>query len=295
MKLVVLIHLIFAFTLAGEDQKVNTDNEVILEGRTEYQYFESLDSGVLIKSIFNPKFVTKNGEACWVPDECEMINYPVSDDGYCHTILDTIFYYSVKNEKRALVLFTSYEYTDGERSSYRASKPLLSIAQFEKNIRKNKWRLENLRKNFIFCGYFGDRSNVSVVKLGRDFYCLKISNYSGGAGGGELLVEEFYSLEQFINEFGKEVFSYVAYSAYDSDIEILTELKILEERSNEDDIYFELQTESANNKEFQEYLEDKLEVEGTLKDKSRIERGRFRFDDLLGRYVPIRFETKYKK
>lgn len=168
--------------------------------------------------LFDSVTYNAQKEAIWKPNYTEKINMPVSDDGFCHTEMDTIQYYNSGEIKHAIIIFATYEYVKGERSSCHACAPKLSIASFSKEM-EGHWQIAQFRKDFVSFGAWGKRlGHLGIEKLGEDFYCLKVQSAIDGNQGYESGVTTFYSLnwyEQF-----NEAFSYVYYDSNEGAIEV---------------------------------------------------------------------------
>lgn len=173
--------------------------------------FQKLDYETVISRLFDNATFNSKQEALWKPNFSERINMPVSEDGFCHTVLDTSLYYTSENEKHAMLVFATYKYENGVRTSCHVCSPQLSIATFSQENKKS-WRVEEFKKDFIGLGAWGKKQGqLSIEKLGTDFCCLKIKTAIYGNQGYESGITSFYSL----NSFDKlnEVFSFVYYES----------------------------------------------------------------------------------
>lgn len=179
--------------------------------------FTSLDTKTIISRLFDNPTFNSNQEALWKPNYSERINMPVSDDGFCHTVLDTTLYYITENEKHAVLIFATYEYQNGERTSCHACFPLLSVATFRQEDNKN-WHIEQFKKDFVTLGAWGEMlGQMGIEKLGEDFYCLKVQSAVDGNQGYERGITSFYSLNNY--EQLNEVFSFVYYDSNEGAME----------------------------------------------------------------------------
>ena len=206
--------------------------------------FQNLDSKTVLSRLFdNPTFNSKQ-EALWQPNYSERINMPVSDDGFCHTVLDTALYYTSGNEKQAVLIFATYQYQTGVRTSCHVCSPLLSIATFRQEDNKG-WSIEQFKKEFIGMGAWGDRlGRLGIEKLGDDFYCLKVQSAVDGNQGYERGITSYYSLNSYDRL--NEVFSFVYYDSNEGAMEDgkgyteETSLKVMPE----EDSYFGIELSS---------------------------------------------------
>ena len=199
--------LIIAFLLFMSD---------VVKGQDE-RFFSHLDYKIVMSSLFDNATFNSMQEALWKPNYSERINMPVSDDGFCHTVLDTTLYYSSASEKHAVLIFATYEYHNGIRTSCHVCSPLLSIATFRQEDNKS-WIIEQFKKDFIGLGAWGKKlGQLSIEKLGTDFYCLKVKSAIYGNQGYESGVTSFYSLNSY--EQLNEVFSFVYFDSNEGAME----------------------------------------------------------------------------
>ena len=151
--------------------------------------------------------MNSENEALWKPNFSEKINNLVSDDGFCHTILDTVMYYSVYEDHYALIVFSTFKYDNGLRESCHVCAPIIGLATFKRTLDTN-WELNKFQKNFMFDGSYGKRNKLDLIKLGDYRYCLTCSGGYGNNGSFESWVQ-YYSLEE--DDDFNVVFSYSKY------------------------------------------------------------------------------------
>jgi hypothetical protein len=179
-----------------------------------------------------------------------MMNMPVSTDGYCHTALDTIMYFSVGGTKFATMIFATYEYLSESRDLCHACSPTLGIAIFTKYKGQN-WRITGFKKNFTEFGQWGKiDGKISIINLGKDIYGLNIKSAIGGNQGYVSGYSTYYNLH-YISGF-HELFSYVYYDSSVSargDIEGVTIEKSLKLLPSDNEYYtIEVSTKSSQSK-----------------------------------------------
>lgn len=202
MKIVFLsLFILFAFVASGQNDRS----------------FRSLDSKVVISRLFDNVNYSNNQEALWEPNFSEKLNMPVSDDGFCHTRMDTTMFYTSGEVKQAVIIFATYEYRNGVKVSCHVCAPMLSIATFSKE-ENGSWKILQFKKDFIGMGAWGEKlGRLGIERLGVDFYCLKVKSAVYGNQGYERGTCNYYSLnwyEQF-----REVFSYVYYDSNEGAVE----------------------------------------------------------------------------
>jgi len=192
VNLIVLINLLFfsSFALAQNSRS-----------------FTSLDQRTVLSRLFESTKFNSDKEVLWKPNYSESIMMRVSDDGYCHTTLDTIMYFSAMNNKYATIIFSTYQYSGGTRESCHACSPTLGIAIFV-NTKGTNWVIAQFEKDFTRCGEWGKNdAYFSIVKMGRDIFCLNIKTGIGGGQGYESGSSSYFSLDEY-SKF-KNVFSYI--------------------------------------------------------------------------------------
>jgi hypothetical protein len=156
------------------------------------------------------KFDSKN-EVVWQPDYEEVLNMPVSNDGYCHTDLDTTMYFSIGSAQYAVLIFATYKYLTEYRVSCHACSPTLGIALFIQE-KGQDWRITQFKKNFTESGQWGKREGkMSIVQLGKEINGLNIESAIGGNQGYVSGYSTYYNLH-YLSGF-HELFSYVYYDS----------------------------------------------------------------------------------
>lgn len=182
-----LVLLLLALASNAQDEKV----------------FRSLDRKTVMNRLFDGVTFNNRNEALWKPNYAELMNFPVSDDKLCHTVMDTVIQYS---SNTAVVIFVTYAYEQGERMTCHACSPAIGLATFIKT--GNYWELEQFQKCFLRnFGSYGEKGQFAVQKLGDKFFCLKLDSGIDGNQGYFAGSNTYYSLTDY-DQFN-EVFSYV--------------------------------------------------------------------------------------
>jgi len=165
--------------------------------------FSKLSPSELLNPLFGPKQIINENVAIWQPNYSEKSIFPLSEDGLCYTSLDTIIYFSTQHESKALAVFGTIGYWDGEPDYCRACRPLLSIAVFSTN-EDSTWILQRFKKDFVFHGSWGEVGKTEVVAVGKDKFALSL--YSGGfAQGFTYFRVDYYDMWNFGWIFGSIV------------------------------------------------------------------------------------------
>lgn len=181
------ILIVLSYTSIAQDEKL----------------FRTLDRKTVLNRLFDGATFNTRNEALWKPNYSERMNISVSDDKLCHTVMDTVMYYS---SYKAVVIFATYTYEEGERMTCHACSPAIGLATFIKT--GSDWELEQFRKCFLRnFGAYGETGQFAVRKLGDKFYCLILDTGIDGNQGYFSGANTYYSLTDY-DEF-KEVFYYV--------------------------------------------------------------------------------------
>lgn len=176
----------------------------------------NLEAKNIITQLFESNTFKNENEGLWKPNLYDKVNMPISDDGFCHTIVDTIIYSSINDYENAIVIFSSREYTNGIAVSCHACSVMLSIATFTK-VDKG-WELTQFKKRFTNAGQYGERGGYyKIVRLGKDLNCLLHHAEIDGGQGYFSGYNTFYSLEGYDDY--KEVFQYRYYDTNEGAVE----------------------------------------------------------------------------
>ncbi|XZF14329.1 hypothetical protein ACTHGU_21315 [Chitinophagaceae bacterium MMS25-I14] len=207
--------------------------------KAEESVFDSLDRTNLMKRLFDNPWFDSNDVALWKPNYYERMNFPVSNDGMCHTAVDTVMYFTDREKRQcAVVILATYNYQVNEFSN---NKPEISdchfcgvpigivlLAQHE----DKKWHLYRFEKSFARLGYFGrfhtgrgDSGSTSLRKIGDSWTCLSLVQGPGGNGGYVEGSEMLYSIEEYqLGGFPAATLSNIlTYSNYYSNVDAMDE------------------------------------------------------------------------
>lgn len=223
IKMKYLIYFFIVIFLVACNQTVKQDSvkkqepQLVKDAIAEYDdSFESLDSKLILKRLFDNPEIDSTGSALWIPNYSDAMKLSISYDGKCHTNIDTILYFKDhRNEECAAVIFTHYKYgRDFQDStqiiiggSHFDAVPL-GIALFVKPENEH-WKIYCFEKLFSTLGYFGtyrtgleDEGKISLKKIGDNWTCLSLRQGIGGNAGVVWGYESLYSIErhQFYNQ-----------------------------------------------------------------------------------------------
>ena len=135
----------------------------------------SLDKQVLYTALFNAE---GKGEWCiWKPLPMKEDSINISTDGFCHTRLDTILFYSVATFRRAVVIFGTYEFEHGGMVFCHACNPIVSIAVAQRN-KDSTWKVIKFIKNFGTHGSWSSQPDYRIGQLGKIDFLIEDMDYS---------------------------------------------------------------------------------------------------------------------
>jgi hypothetical protein len=196
--------------------------------------FDDLNSNTILTRLFDNPVFDSNGMAVWEPDFYDGMKFNVSEDGKCHTNVDTILYFNDhSNRKCAAAVLATYHYgRDISDNSFAIGSchfcgTEIGIALFSQQEDKN-WQLYRFEKVFTSLGYFGeykthrqDSGVISLKEIGDNWTVLSLRQGLGTGMGETRGYEEWYSLEQ--NQITANlyqgllpIFWYTYYYSYDS-------------------------------------------------------------------------------
>ena len=178
---------------------------VIANGKNDRQ-FSTLDYKTVMTRLFETTKFSSIHEALWRPNFEDRMRFMASSDGYCHSGLDTTMNFTIGQVKYATIIFTTYNYQFQHRSECHACAQTLGIAVFKRELNQN-WEVIEFTKNFAYFGQWGKLDGkISIVKLGKDRYCLKLKSAIGGGQGEDSGYSEFYNLNN--GNVLRKIFSY---------------------------------------------------------------------------------------
>lgn len=177
-----------------------------LHAQTErLETFDLEDRKTLLSRLFDSKQFDTTGELLWKPSTfADQVSANFSDDGYQHTALDTVLYYTEYGSKRAIAVFATRHYEKGEVNDCHACGADISAAIFHEAV-SGKWQIETFAKHFTALGSFGESGESSLTQFGKDEWCLRLDmEWQGNGISSEYA--SFWDLEDL-----NRVFSYVVH------------------------------------------------------------------------------------
>ncbi|MBL7808618.1 MAG: hypothetical protein JNN28_12415 [Saprospiraceae bacterium] len=162
----------------------------------EFVSFNLEDYTGLLATLFDADTLNAAGEALWEPlTYADELAADISDDGWMHTRLDTMLLYEAFGIEKAVAVFETLHYENGQISDCHSCGAVISIAIFEKNP-FGGWGIERFSKHFTTLGAYGLGGDVGLAKFGENQTCLSLEMTWMGQGiYAEYL--SFLNLENF--------------------------------------------------------------------------------------------------
>ena len=165
------------------------------------QDVENNKTATFLKSTFDGYYLESDSTIVWKPTKIESSIFPKSDDGFCYTMLDTLFH--ISNDS-ILSIFSTSEKSEGWTLNCHACLAKISVALFVNN--DSIWKLENFRPDFKRYGAFGYRPYI-LIKYQLDseihyFIELDFPNISGVGSPISTSQKQWFDLN------GDKVFSF---------------------------------------------------------------------------------------
>lgn len=161
--------------------------------------FTNIDSLSSLSRLFENSMV-KGNQILWpmAYQDFDDFNNEVSEDGYCHTLIDT----TIQVGKHYYVIFRTDLYLNNKMADCHICCPDIGIAKFEKA--DNQFKLVCFKKHVFQLGGFGEYGSLSLDTL--IIPCLKVN--SGWVGTGAILEYDYYfDLTDFSAIFTLQTFS----------------------------------------------------------------------------------------
>jgi hypothetical protein len=168
---------------------------------------KNTDDKKIVSAIFEGSWVEKDSTCRWIPNFCESIQFGADRKDTLQTKIDTVFHYKEDNLKK-IILTSTFKFN----STCHACQPSLGIIELRLDEDSNSYIIERVNKFITGYGTWGEAPKKrSLLQLGEDIYCVKITEYSG-AFGREVGVTSLYKE-------GKKIFSYYCYDTNNDGVE----------------------------------------------------------------------------
>lgn len=160
----------------------------------------------VLGTLFDSRFFDNNGDVLWKPvNFSDAVEANLSDDGYLHTGLDTILYFTTYGIPHAAAVFATFEYIKGEVNECHSCGAQLSVAIFDVASITGKWQVRQFSKHLTTLGSFGTNGNVGLLQFGENQWALSFDMSWMGQGIYSEYVE-FRNVDDL-----EKVFNYVVH------------------------------------------------------------------------------------
>lgn len=136
--------------------------------------FDLEDPITLLSRLFDADTFSAEGEAFWEPmTYADELSANLSDDGWMHTRLDTILFYTTYEIERAVAVFETLHYENGTISDCHVCGAQISVAIFDKSAEGN-WHIERFAKHLTTLGGGGYGGEIGLAQFGENQTCLSL-------------------------------------------------------------------------------------------------------------------------
>ncbi|MFN0035182.1 MAG: hypothetical protein ACKVUS_08950 [Saprospiraceae bacterium] len=156
--------------------------------------FDLEDQSTLLSHLFDADTTAPNGEVLWEPNTfSDELSANLSDDGWMHTRLDTVLFYTTYDIERAVAVFETLHYERGAVSDCQACGVQISVAIFDKTG-DGMWNIGRFAKHLTSLGGGGYGGEIGLAQFGENQWCLSLEmGWTGQGIYGEYL--RFLNLE----------------------------------------------------------------------------------------------------
>jgi hypothetical protein len=137
--------------------------------------FDMQNSDQLLTTLFDSETVNARSEVLWEPVSfSDRLAVSVSDDGFFHTRLDTVLYFSTFGINQAVAVFATYHYQRNSINECQACGVQLSLATFDETV-VGQWQIERFVKHQLSWGAMGKLDDVELLQFGENQWGLQLS------------------------------------------------------------------------------------------------------------------------
>ncbi|MBL7828367.1 MAG: hypothetical protein JNJ57_17175, partial [Saprospiraceae bacterium] len=146
------------------------------------ELFNLNDHEDLLIRLFDSDSLNDMKEVIWEPlSFSDLVTANISDDGLVHSAFDTILYFTSMSTNRAVAVFQTYHYVNGEINACPTCGAQVSAAVFE-DAGDGRWQIIKFQKHFTTSGTFGMNSEVGLTQFGDESWCLRLEMHWIGQG-----------------------------------------------------------------------------------------------------------------
>ncbi len=157
---------------------------------------EPLEARKAIAELFPTVEIRSNGEFTWIPAEAEKTIFKPDAGGFCHTILDTVFYYEQYGTAMALMVFITFNFDEYEIESCHACAPHTGLATYRK-MPDGSWTKANFRKSAMQSGAWGQPGDSRILKLSPQGDYVFIAGMAYTATGNMISIETWIDTDRY--------------------------------------------------------------------------------------------------
>lgn len=194
---------------ASTDKKKNSSNWDFGTKDT-LRLFHTLDPLSIMDRLFDQPKYDSLGYALWRPNFNERLQFNVSEDGLCHTRIDTLMLWKDRDQRQCAVLVFSTEhfgYSTANHDSMEITEchfcgaAIGAALLFQQD--DGQWRLYWFEKYFTSIGIWGEYSKdrhygawISLRQIGDQWTCFSIRDMISFQSGEFWSYEYWYSIEE---------------------------------------------------------------------------------------------------
>ena len=169
-----LVPIAFLLTCCGNFTKSPKNQDANYRPNNKIDKIQFKD---ILTRLIKSDQIDSLGYSLWIPDKKNVDNFPISEDGFCHTNIDTIMYFQ-NNDKvdNAIVVLRTFQFDKEGRkfgSHYEGSPVGVGIFKFMNGT----WQLDIFKSKLISLGYYVGaepkyKGTVCLEKLPSGLMCL---------------------------------------------------------------------------------------------------------------------------
>lgn len=160
------------------------------------ELFDLNDQEDMLIRLFDSDSLNDQNEVLWTPLTFgDQVMSNISDDDLIHTAFDTVLYFTTLGTNKAVAIFQTFHYINGEINACPTCGAQLSVAVFE-DAGDGRWQILKFQKHFTTSGTYGMNGEVGLTQFGDETWCLRLEmHWVGQDTYGEYVT--FYNLEDF--------------------------------------------------------------------------------------------------
>ncbi len=169
--------------------------------------FDLQDTQRLLSVLFDSDtFDETSGDILWKPISfADAVEANLSDDGYLHTGLDTVLYFSTYGIRHAVAVFATFHYDNGQVSDCHACGAQISVAVLDEAAVTGRWEVRQFSKHLAALGGYGANGLVGLLQFGENQWALSLDMEWFGQG----IFSEYIEFRNLDNL--EKVFNYVVH------------------------------------------------------------------------------------